>query len=248
MSKQFLALLFFPACGLAQFSSSPEPVTLNGEIRNPRADEMGHLFVDLSPLVAQGSGERVAIESDSRFRFDHIAPGSYQLRVLSGPGSNPIYEQSLQVNPFSGPVTVDLPERPQAKPISGLVSIRQLQYPPSKKAVRAFHEAERFSQAHDTARAIEKLEQTIRIDPAFHEAHVNLGAQYARTGRYQEAIAQFQTALDIGPPDPKAYTNLAFCYFRLGQFRDAENLARKAVALDPNNASAQTILEVARKN
>jgi hypothetical protein len=246
VSTRLLAILFFPTGILAQLPSS-EPIALNGEVRSARADDLSNMFVDLSPLAAQGSGERVAIESSGRFHFDHVVPGTYQLRVLSGPGGNPIYEQALQINPFSGPVTVDLPERLQAKPVSGLVSVRQLQHPPSKKAVKAFHEAERFSQAHDIPRAVEKLQLAIKIEPFFREAHLNLGAQYARSAHYPEAMMELQTALDIGPPDPKAYTNLAFCSFRLGQFRDAENFATKALALDPNSAAARTIFKVASK-
>jgi hypothetical protein len=246
VSKRLLAILFFPACILAQLPSS-NPVALSGEVRSARHDDLSNMFVDLSPLAAQGSGERAAIESDGRFHFDHIVPGTYQLRVLSGPGNNAIFEQSLQVNPFSGPVTVDLPEGPQAKPVSGLVSVQQLQHPPSKKAVKAFREAEKFSQAHDIARAMEKLLEAIKIEPFFREAHLNLGAQYARSARYPEAMTELQTALDIGPPDSKAYINLAFCSFRLGQFRDAENFARKALALDPNSTAAHTIFEVASR-
>jgi tetratricopeptide (TPR) repeat protein len=248
VSNKFLALCLFPAWALAQLSSSSDAVTLTGEIHNARPGELDHLFIDLNPLLAQGAGDRVLADAQGRFHFDRITPGMYQLRVLSGPGADPILEQQVQINTFSGPLNVDLPERPEAaKPISGVVSLKQLQHAPSKKAVRAFHDAEQFSQAHDTAKAIQKLEQAIRLDPYFPEAHQNLGAQFARTGRYEEAMVEFHTALDIGPPDPKAYANLAFCSFRLKHYQEAQAFARKALQLDPSNAGGQAILRAFSK-
>ena len=135
--------------------------------------------------------------------------------------------------------------RQQDKPIAGLVSLTELQHQPSKKAVRLLLDAQRYSSAHETRKAIAKLEQAIQVDPSFREAHLNLGVQYARSARVQDAMTEFQRAVDIGPPDVKAYSNLAWCYARLGQFHDAEVFARRALALDPSNAPAQTIFRIA---
>ena len=165
-------------------------------------------------------------------------------RTQPDAGFDPPHEPSLQFN-RSSLLTVEQHEWTQAKPSSALVSLRQLQHPPSKKAIRLFQEALRYSQAHDTAKAIGKLEEAIHIAPSFAEAHQNLGVQYARSGRTSEAMKQFETALEIGPPDAKAYSNLGWCYVRLRQFREAENLARKALSLDPENAPARTLLQVA---
>jgi Flp pilus assembly protein TadD len=158
---------------------------------------------------------------------------------------DPTNDQQIQRGRFNRPLTVELPEKPQAKPISGIVSLRELQHPPSKRALRLFQEALRYSQTHDTVKAIGKLEEAIRIAPAFGEAQQKLGVQYARSGRTREAMKQFETALEIGPPDAKAYSNLGWCYVRLGQFHQAQDLARKALSLDQNNGPARTLLQVA---
>jgi len=158
---------------------------------------------------------------------------------------DPTNERSLQFTRYNTPATVELSERGQAQPISGVVSVRQLQHPPSKRAVRLFLEAQRYLQADDTRIAIAKLEEAIRIAPSFGEAHQNLGVQYARSGRTMEAMKQFEIALEIGPPDAKAYSNLGWCYVRLGQFHEARDLARKALSLDRDNGPARTLLQVA---
>ena len=106
-------------------------------------------------------------------------------------------------------------------------------------------EGQRYSEAYDTAKAIAKLEQAIRIAPAFREAHANLGVQYARAGRLDEAVGQFGAALGIGPPDVLIYSNLALALLTLKQYKDGEEFARKAVALEPGNATAQRLLRYA---
>lgn len=119
-------------------------------------------------------------------------PGEY----IQADRFDPTNDQQIQRSGFNPPLIVEPSERAPVKPISGVVSLRQLQHPPSKKAVRLFQEAQRYSQAHDTVKAIGKLESAIRIAPSFAEAHQNLGVQYARSGRTAEAMRQFETALE----------------------------------------------------
>ncbi|HMD50635.1 MAG TPA: tetratricopeptide repeat protein [Bryobacteraceae bacterium] len=242
MSSKSVAIFFFPLCIFAQFPGPSSGISLSGEIRGLRSGEIDHVYIDLRPLDSAAASDRSTTDSEGHFTFDHIAPGSYRLRVLAQPGGDPIYEEPVEVNAQSGPLTVEIPSRTESKPISGVVSVQQLRRPPSKKALQAFAQAEQYSHSHDTAKAIEKLEQAIRIEPSFREAHLNLGAQYARLGRYQEAMTHIQASIQIGPPDPRAYTNLAFCYLELRQFGDAENYAKKALALDSASRPAQTIL------
>ena len=175
----------------------------------------------ISPIPRSQGGP----DTDSRFGFDL---------------QDPRCTQQMANNWFNPPSAAT----ESRKPVSGIVSLHQLQHPPSKKAARLFQDAQRASQAHEIEKAISKLEQAITIDPQFQEAHQNLGVQYARSGRTAEAVTQFQKALEIGPADAKAYSNLGWCYVRFGQFDEARNLARKALSLDPNNGPARTLLAV----
>lgn len=186
--------------------------------------------VTLQQIDSRAAADPTLPDAGGRFRFDRYDPANKQL---------------LQLNRLNPGLTAEPSEREQAKPISGVISLHQLQHPPSKKAVRLFEEARRYSQAHDTEKAIGKLEEAIHIAPSFAEAHQNLGVQYARSGRTIEAMTQFETALELGPPDAKAYLNLGWCYVGLRQFREAEKLAQKALSLDPDNAPARALLQVA---
>jgi tetratricopeptide (TPR) repeat protein len=53
--------------------------------------------------------------------------------------------------------------------------------------------------ASDVERKIEELKQTIRINPDDVDAHANLGAAYADSGMYKEAIEACKQAIRIDP-------------------------------------------------
>jgi Tfp pilus assembly protein PilF len=140
------------------------------------------------------------------------------------------------------PLVPDWPSKPPAQPISGVVSVRELEHPIAKKAVRAAYKAQQFSKAHNTAKAIAQLEKAVNIDPSYRDAYCNLGVQYARIGRLADARAEFQKALEIGPPSALIYTNLAVSFDAMGEHRQAEIYARQALVLDPRNSASQRIV------
>jgi tetratricopeptide (TPR) repeat protein len=137
----------------------------------------------------------------------------------------------------------DWPARPAAQPISGVVSLRELQHPVPKKALRAAYQAQQFSNAHKSTQAIAMLEKAVRIDPSFRDAHCNLGVEYARAGRLTDARAEFQKALDIGPPAAPIYADLALTSVAAREFDQALAFARKALELDPDDGAAQILLK-----
>jgi len=130
-----------------------------------------------------------------------------------------------------------------SRPISGLISLRELEHPTPKKALRETWEAQQLARENHTEKAIAKLEDAVRIAPEYRDAHWNLGALYARVGRGREAQPEFRKALEIGPPMAAIYTNLALTSLTLDEPREAQTYARKALELEPGNALAKRILE-----
>ena len=131
-----------------------------------------------------------------------------------------------------------------AQPITGVVSLRELEHPIPIKAQRAAYKAQQFEKATKPAKAIEELEKAIRIYPAYRDAHCNLGVQYARLNRLADAQAEFQKALDIGPPAGPIYANLALTYVASGNLDAAVGYAHKALHIQPDNRIAQRIVSV----
>jgi tetratricopeptide (TPR) repeat protein len=147
--------------------------------------------------------------------------------------------------PGMSPVDSDWPAPSEPKPITGVVSLRELQHPVSKKALRAAYDAQQLANSGKIPQAIAKLEKAIRIDPSYRDAHCNLGVLYARVGRINDAHAEFQKALDIGPPAAPIYADLALVSADSGEFIQAEAFARKALELDPADHAARLFLEAA---
>lgn len=156
------------------------------------------------------------------------------------------YSGPLLTASGDGPIAGDFPSPgSDAKPISGVISLRELQHPIPKKAIRAAYDAQKLARAKKIPQAIVKFQEAIRIDPEYRDAHINLGVQYARIGRTADARTQFQKALDIGPPAAPIYLDLALTSLALGKGEEAAIFARKALELDPENSSAKLALQLA---
>jgi len=162
-----------------------------------------------------------------------------------GPGRSPVrpFPDPLLTASGENPVLEAATEHLASKPISGIVTLHDLEHPVAKKALREAYEAQRLAHDNNVPKAIAKFEKAIRIDPAYRDAHCNLGVLYARGGRGAEARAEFQKALDIGPPIAPIYANLALVSAALGQFQEAQSSARKALELDPASSVAKGVLQ-----
>jgi tetratricopeptide (TPR) repeat protein len=244
--NRLITPFFFSAVLFAQMGQPGGEPGFSGEIESATPMSLNTLYVELYDTRSHVVVERSSVSSDGRFRFYHgDAAAGYTLRVVTAPGEDPLLEESPRMG-MGNPLVLRLPEQKTSQPVAGKVSLEELQHPVPKQAIRAAKEAERYSEAHETGKAIAKLEQAVRIAPYYRDGHSNLGVQYARAGRLAEALAQFHFALDIGPPNALIYSNLALALLTLKQFRDGEEFARKAVELEPGNAIALRLLRYAR--
>jgi hypothetical protein len=225
----------------AQYSSGPG-MSVSGEIRSAGDAALNEFMVEVYDLRTHAVIERESA-SHGQFQLDHVPAGTYSVRLVTTPGGNPLVEEFHEFEPGGAPLVLDLPDRPSDKPISGIVSLHDLEHPVPKKARQAAFEAQQFAHANNLPKAIAKLEQAIRIDPAYRDAHINLGVLYVRLGRTADARAEFQKALEIGPPAAPLYADLALVSAALRQFPDAESFAHKALELDPSNSTAQLVLQ-----
>ena len=227
----------------AQFPSGPG-ARVSGQLRSHSDAGSGDFLVELYDLRTNAVIERVPV-SQGEFELDHVPAGSFSVRVVTAPGGPPIVEEFHEFEPGSEPLVLHLPESSAAKPISGVVSLRQLEHPIDKKAIKEAYEAQQYERANNLPKAIAKLERAIQIAPEFRDAHLNLGVQYVRVGRTAAARVEFQKALDIGPPAAQIYADLALTSLAVREFREAETFARKALELDPANSGAQRALAYA---
>ena len=81
--------------------------------------------------------------------------------------------------------------------------------------------------------ALRHFAEVVRIAPGFGDAHNKLGVALARSGRYDEAIAQFRMALAIEDIAP-VRNNLGYTDQQMGRLDDAIREYRTALLRDPN--------------
>jgi tetratricopeptide (TPR) repeat protein len=65
--------------------------------------------------------------------------------------------------------------------------------------------------------------------------YYNLGNDYLKQDRYQDAAAKFQEAVSRYQFDPDFYTNLGFAYRKLEDYPNAEAAFKRATELTPND-------------
>lgn len=84
-----------------------------------------------------------------------------------------------------------------------------------------------FSEEKDE-KAVELLEQALRLDPSFAGGYEALGVILGRTGRFTEAIDIFKRLEEVAPNEPMVHTNLSLFYMKIGDKTAAEDEKAKA--------------------
>jgi predicted TPR repeat methyltransferase len=88
------------------------------------------------------------------------------------------------------------------------------------------------------ARAVELIEEALRIDPLQARAHCNLGAALQDLGRTDAALASYEAALRLDPAYALAWDNRGNTLRRLGRLAEALDSYERALGINPALADA----------
>lgn len=99
----------------------------------------------------------------------------------------------------------------------------------------AFAEATRLHQSGDLEGAIRGYQAILAKRPERVDVRSNLGAAYARLGRYEEAIAQYKQALTRDQRNQTIRYNLALAYYKAAWFAEAANEMASLIASMPKD-------------
>jgi tetratricopeptide (TPR) repeat protein len=213
---------------------------MSGRIEGIKGD-LSMLYVELRDAAGHALVERSQVGVDGTFGFD-VPSGSYDVRVVTGVHEEVIAQDYVQINALGGQLVLRVPQDAKPKPVSGVVSVKELQAPVPKKAWQAFVKAQQYAEADQAGLAIEQYQRAIALDPAWRDAHSNLGAQLMRAGRTEDALGEFREALRIGPASAMLYTNLATALATERRTEEAESAVRTALGLDGSDAKARYLL------
>jgi Flp pilus assembly protein TadD len=122
------------------------------------------------------------------------------------------------------------------------VSVASLLHKIPKDAVKAFQKASKLSESGDYKGAAKSLEKAVALDPAFPQAHANLGIQYMRLGQLREAEAELLRSLELDNSSSIVRSNLAAAQLQGGNLREAERNARLALDISGQNNRARFVL------
>jgi tetratricopeptide (TPR) repeat protein len=96
-----------------------------------------------------------------------------------------------------------------------------------------------FAQSHlDYDRAMNLLEQRVRLTPNSAAAHRALGQAYVGQGREDEAYAELVVALMLNSADVDTLTTIGRLHMSAGRYPAAVETLTRAVALQPDNLQA----------
>jgi tetratricopeptide (TPR) repeat protein len=225
-------------CAALGFCQTPRTY-LTGKVEG----DVGDLYVELREQGNRLMVEREIVSRDGTFHFREVPAGNYEIRVVTALYGETLLQDYIDVNSLTGSsLVLRLPAQPKTRPVSGTVSVKELQSPVPKKAFQAFVKAQHYMESAQTGQAIEQLQLAIKLDPKWRDAHVNLGAQFARAGRRQEALAEFEEAIRIGPPAAVVSTNYAAALASLNRMAEAETAANEALRLDSKFPRAHYLL------
>jgi tetratricopeptide (TPR) repeat protein len=107
---------------------------------------------------------------------------------------------------------------------------------------RIFDWAVELHQSGDIVGAIARYEAYLKLRPRRLEARSNLGAAYARLGRYEEAVEQYKQALALDARNVTIRFNLGLAYYKTANIPGAETELAQVVAAQPENTNAVLLL------
>lgn len=102
----------------------------------------------------------------------------------------------------------------------------------------AWYELASDLELSDPAEARAAYEKAIALDPAYLDAHINLGRLLHEDGDAASAEKHYRAALATDPTHPVAAFNLGVALDDLGRLADAADAYRRAIELDPDNPDA----------
>jgi tetratricopeptide (TPR) repeat protein len=112
----------------------------------------------------------------------------------------------------------------------------------SGQAESILKQAITLHQAGDIDGAIRAYQEYLAVRPDSPIALSNLGAAYARVGRYEDAIKQYRNALKQQPGNMPVELNLALAYYKIGQAEQAATILEKIHKAAPDQLQPALLL------
>lgn len=184
-------------------------------------------------LATMTRGDRIfTLNQNGNFAFRGLPSGSYTIIIDKEVDFKP-YTTTVDIIQFRGSpaqtytlnIRLEFKDRETAKP--AVLNAEFANVP--KKALTHYNDAIELSKKKDHLGAIEQLRLAIAEHPTFTQAFNEMGVQYLKLNRPQEADDTFQEALKIDPESYAALTNRGIANVMMKRYGEAVPILRKAL-------------------
>jgi tetratricopeptide (TPR) repeat protein len=163
---------------------------------------------------------------------------------ISAQGHHVVARDGREVwNPESGQALLDFEVAELAREAASLER-REEREPEVPTGAEEWYERGVDLELDDLREAADAYRQALELDPAFADAHLNLGRLLHEAGKTVEAEGHYRRALESRPEDPTARFNLGVALQDLGRLPEAAEAYEKTLELDPGLADAHYNLAV----
>lgn len=203
-------------------------------------------------LSTMTRGDRIFTTNENgNFAFRGLPTGSYSIAIEKEAEYKP-YSTSVDIRQFRGGpaqiytlnIRLEFKDRAEVKP--GVVSAELVNVP--KKALAYYNNAIEQAKKSDRLGAIEQLKLAIAEYPSFTLAFNELGVQYLKLNRLEEADQAFQSALKIDRDSFAALINRGIANVMMKRYGEAVPILRKALAKNDQSAVGHYFLGQALAN
>src|SRR5213594_1483645 len=205
-------LMTCSSLALAQRSEPASTSAVGGQIVISGKSSLKEPVLVLLDHSGSRHEQRTSTDLHGYFEF-HNVPQGYTIRVRLEGFENVNYPVDVPGTPY---VFIFLNGRsargPAALGGNRVVDIRQLTANIPKQALKEYEKAVQELKDHNTERAIERMEKSIKLAPDFYNAHLGLAQEYRKTGRLDAAAQELTRAFELNPREVTPLIQLGEIY------------------------------------
>ena len=196
-------------------------------------------------LYKESGGEvgRQVVSNGSRYRFNNLVRGDYELVIQSNNnevGRVRVVLGMLSNSPFGFQHDLEFEWKPGRTTIGTVSAADLYDRPVSTKPLFAKAEEAVAKRKFDQATTL--LKQVVEIDNNDFQAWTALGTIYFAQEKFSDAEQAYQHAVAVKPTSPRAQFNLGRLLYSQKKHEEAIEPLTKAVELQPSSGDANMLL------
>ena len=176
------------------------------------------------------------------FRFDNLSEGVYYVQAeVDSEEFDPVVERVSLGRGIVSQVRLQLRENKLALVVnaSRVVSVAELRQSVPSAARKEYEAGLKFEAKGDAASAAAHFQQALSIYPEYLAARNDLGAQYLKLKRIDEAEKHFQRVLQADPKNFNAQFNMGLVRIERKNYLDAISELKQAIVIDSTRPVAR---------